>query len=254
MSRPIPAGDYVEHFDPELSHHRAWLLAVLEHLIAHEPQVLEEGGMLRRLWTAHQAGVAPSPVPALAVPAPPPNPPSRANPLPVPWFAQLDSATDEGRRMCFSSSCAMLLAFLKPGVLSGLNGDDHYLARVHQFGDTTDPAAQIKALASYGINARFSNQASFSTLEEQIAAGIPVPCGYLHRGPISRPGGGGHWLIVVGITPTHLIVHDPFGEADLVNGTTMGGIARFCRYSRRNFASRWMVEGEGTGWVVLAQG
>jgi hypothetical protein len=28
MSGPIPAGDYVEHFDPELAHHRAWLLAV----------------------------------------------------------------------------------------------------------------------------------------------------------------------------------------------------------------------------------
>jgi hypothetical protein len=254
MSHPIPAGDYVEHFDPELAHHRAWLLAVLEHLIACEPKALEEGGTLRRLWTAQQGGVAPSPAPALPIPAQPPKPPGRANPLPVPWFAQLDSATDEGRRMCFSSSCAMLLAYLKPGVLSGPNGDDQYLARVHQFGDTTDPAAQIEALASYGISARFSNQASFSTLEEQIADGIPVPCGYLHRDPISRPGGGGHWLIVVGITPTHLIVHDPFGEADLVNGTTLGGIARFCRYGRRNFARRWMVEGEGTGWAVLAQG
>jgi hypothetical protein len=36
MSRSIPAGDYVEHFDPDLSHHRAWLLAVLERLVAHE--------------------------------------------------------------------------------------------------------------------------------------------------------------------------------------------------------------------------
>jgi len=53
----------------------------------------------------------------------------------------------------------MLLAFLKPGVLSGLNGGDQYLVHVHQFGDSTDPAAQIQALASYGINARFSNQA-----------------------------------------------------------------------------------------------
>jgi Peptidase_C39 like family len=253
MSRSIPAGDYVEHFDPELDHHRAWLQAVLEQLVAHEPQALEEGGTLRRLWTAQQAGVATTPAPSLPVP-PPPKPPSRVNPLPVPWFAQLDSATDQARRMCFSSSCAMLLAFLKPAVLTGPNGDDQYLARVHQFGDTTDPAAQIEALASYGITARFSNQASFSTLEDQIAAGIPVPCGYLHRGPINRPGGGGHWLIVVGITSTHLIVHDPFGEADLVNGTTIGGIARFCRYSRRNFARRWMVEGEGTGWAVLAQG
>ncbi len=145
------------------AHHRAWLLALLEQLVAHEPQALEEGGTLRRLWTAKQGGVAPSPAPALLRSAPPPKRPSRANPLPVPWFAQLDSATDEGRRMCFSSSCAMLLAFLKPSVLSGPNGDDQYLARVHQFGDTTDPAAQIKALASYGITARVSKQASFST-------------------------------------------------------------------------------------------
>jgi len=56
MSRPIRAADYVEHFDPDLSHHRAWLLAVLEQLVAHEPEVLQEGGTLRRLWTAHQAG------------------------------------------------------------------------------------------------------------------------------------------------------------------------------------------------------
>jgi hypothetical protein len=58
MRRPIPAGDYVEHFDPELPHHRAWLLAELEQLVAHEPEVLQEGGALRTLWMAHQAGVA----------------------------------------------------------------------------------------------------------------------------------------------------------------------------------------------------
>ncbi|MCX5969628.1 MAG: C39 family peptidase [Cyanobacteria bacterium] len=253
MSSSIPAGDYVEHFDPELAHHRAWLLAVLERLVANDPKALEEGGTLRRLWTARQVGVAASPAPSLPVSSPSLRLPSRTNPLQVPWFAQLDSATDQARRMCFSSSCAMLLAFLKPGVLSGSNGDDQYLARVRQFGDTTDPAAQIKALAGYGITARFSTQVSFSTLEQQIAAGIPVSCGYLHRGPIDRPGGGGHWLIVVGITPSHLIVHDPLGEADLVNGTTIGGTARFCRYSRANFGRRWMVEGDGSGWAVLAQ-
>jgi hypothetical protein len=91
-----------------------------------------------------------------------------------------------------------------------------------------------------------------STLEQQIAAGIPVPCGYLHRGPVSSPAGGGHWLIVVGITPTHVIVHDPLGEADLVNGTTLGGAARFCRYSRQNYRSaglrlRPALDGGGRG-------
>jgi hypothetical protein len=147
----------------------------------------------------------------------------------------------------------MLLEFLKPGTLQGPNGDDQYLARVCQFGDTTDAAAQIKALASYGIKASFSQQASFSTLEQQIAAGMPVPCGYLHRGPVSSPAGGGHWLIVVGITPTHVIVHDPYGKADLVNGTTLDIPARFARYSRANWGRRWEVEGPGTGWAIIAK-
>jgi hypothetical protein len=264
MSRPIPAGDYVEHFDPALPHHRAWLLAVLEQLVAHEPQALEEGDTLRCLWTEHQqsAGSGPKATQSRADQRPAEEATSRAssdvatrgNPLSVPWFIQLDSDTDQARRMCFSSSCAMLLAFLRPGVLSGTNGDDQYLQRVRRYGDTTDAAAQVQALASYGINAEFTQKASFRTIEAQIAAGIPVPCGYLHRGPVERPAGGGHWLIVVGHTPTHLIVHDPFGEADLVSGATIGGTARFCRYSRRNFGRRWMVEGEGSGWAVIAKG
>jgi len=148
----------------------------------------------------------------------------------------------------------MLLAFLRPGVLSGANGDDQYLERVRRYGDTTDPDAQLQALASYGIEAEFTKQASFRTIEAQISAGIPIPCGYLHRGPVEQPAGGGHWLIVVGHTPTHLIVHDPLGEADLVSGATVGSSARFCRYSRRNFGRRWMVEGEGSGWALMAQG
>ena len=61
-----------------------------------------------------------------------------------------------------------------------------------------------------------------------------APCGNLHRGPISSPAGAGHWLIVVGISPTPVIVHDPLGEAQRVTSTTLGGTARFCRYSRAN--------------------
>ena len=112
---------------------------------------------------------------------------------------------------------------------------------------------QIKALASYGITARFSKQANFSTLEQQIAAGIPVPCGYLHRGPVNSPAGGGHWLIIVGYDATHVIVHDPLGESDLETGATLDRPARFSRYSRANFGRRWMVEGPGTGWAIVAK-
>jgi GH24 family phage-related lysozyme (muramidase) len=175
------------------------------------------------------------------------------NPLTVPHFSQLDSDTDQGRRMCFSSSCAMMLATLKPGVLTGPNGDDQYLRRVQQYGDTIDPNAQVKALASYGVKAKFTRAAGWRTLEDQIAAGIPVPCGYLHRGPVAAPSGGGHWLCVVGIDPTHVIVHDPLGESNLVDGSTLPNAARYCYYSRKNWGPRWMVEGINTGWAILAE-
>lgn len=185
---------------------------------------------------------------------------AKSNPLPVPWFAQLDSSTDQARRMCFSSSCAMLLAYLRPGVLTGANGDDQYLRRVQQFGDTTSHIAQIRALASYGVNAEFTRRADFRLLERQIDAGIPVPCGYLHRGPLNAPAGGGHWLIVVGYDATHLYVHDPLGEAALTSGTTLNKPARFARYSRDGFGRRWMVDetrgnaySPGNGWAIIAK-
>ena len=178
---------------------------------------------------------------------------ARTNPLPVPYFAQLDSTTDQGRRMCFSSSCAMLLAYLRPGLLTGPNGDDQYLARVRSFGDTTSNLAQVRALQSYGLTADFVNNGDFAMVERQINAGIPVPCGYLHRGHIDRPSGGGHWLIIVGYDATHVIVHDPLGESNLITGATLNRPAQFCRYSRANFGRRWMVEAPGTGWAIVAQ-
>jgi GH24 family phage-related lysozyme (muramidase) len=176
------------------------------------------------------------------------------NPLQVPWYSQMDSADrSQAARMCFSSSCAMLLQYLKPGTLRGGNGDDQYLKRVMSYGDTTDPTAQVRALSSFGIRARFTKVAGFAELEQQINRGVPVPCGFLHRGPVSAPSGGGHWLIVVGYTKDHLVVHDPFGEADLVSGRTIGGVARFMKYSRRNFGPRWEVEGSRTGWAIIAE-
>jgi GH24 family phage-related lysozyme (muramidase) len=181
-------------------------------------------------------------------------PAPRPNPLPVPCYAQLDSSTDQARRMCFSSSCAMALAFLRPGILKGPNGDDQYLARVRSFGDTTSATAQVQALNSYELKADFTRAADFALLERQIDAGLPVPCGYLHRGPVEKPSGGGHWLCVVGYDENAVIVHDPLGESDLLTGATLNRPARFCRYSRKNWGRRWMVEGPGSGWAVVVGG
>jgi hypothetical protein len=209
MSRPILTHDYDAHFDPRLERHRAWLQAALEWLVDHEPEALLEGGPLWRLWSTAPAeaagGVAEAPTGASDRPHPHPNPL-----VGVPHFQQRDSAQLSQRdRTCFSSSCAMLLEALKPGTLPGSNGDDHYLVVVQRYGDTTDAGAQLQALAHYGVTARLVHDADFQLLEQQIAGGIPVPCGTIHRGPVHRPTGSGHWLIVVGHSPTQLLVNDP---------------------------------------------
>lgn len=178
--------------------------------------------------------------------------------LNVPYFSQLDSSTDQAARMCFSSSCAMLVATLRPGSLPG--GDDQYLAIVNRYGDTTSAEAQIQALTQFGIRARLETRADFSTVEERIDRGIPVPCGFIHKGPVEAPYGGGHWLCVVGYDARSLIVHDPNGDLDLIGGHYGSRHGRALHYSRRNFGRRWMVDetranaySPGRGWALLAE-
>ena len=48
----VPTSNYVSHYDPAKSHHRAWLQAVLDRLVQHEPEALAEGSELRDLWKA----------------------------------------------------------------------------------------------------------------------------------------------------------------------------------------------------------
>ncbi|MBD1195364.1 glycoside hydrolase family protein [Vulcanococcus sp. Clear-D1] len=176
--------------------------------------------------------------------------------LPVPYLSQNDSATSQGSRMCFSSSCAMAAAFLKPDAIQGPGQpDDQYLALVQRHGDTTDASAQVKALQTLGLQARFRTDGSIEHLIEQLERGLPCPVGWLHRGPVSTPTGGGHWSLVIGWDPAkrQVLMHDPNGEADLVNGgyvNTSIGSGAAQRYSERNWGRRWMVEGAGTGWWI----
>ena len=177
-----------------------------------------------------------------------------ANPLRVPYFSQRDSAVEgQAQRMCFSSSCAMLVAFLRPGSITGPNADDQYLKRVMTFGDSTDAQAQIKALASYGIQARFVQNADWGDIERQINRGVPTPCGFLHHGPSNAPKGGGHWLTVIGYTAAAVIVNDPWGEMSVVAGEYLNSRGGGVAYSRKNWGPRWLVEGPRSGWAIIAE-
>lgn len=176
------------------------------------------------------------------------------NELPVPYHYQLDSTTRHGSRMCFSSTNAMLVEYLKPGSLKGVQEDDAYLQTVLKYGDTTSAEAQVSALKVYGINASFRMDGRVKRIKEIIGSGIPVPVGLLHHGHYSNPSGG-HWVLIVGFdeTKAEWICHDPYGKMNVVHGGYLSNLplaGRFVRYEYGPFNRRWAVAGDGDGWYL----
>lgn len=172
----------------------------------------------------------------------PENPQAAASKLlQVPYYSQRDNYRDADRT-CFSSTCAMALKHLRP---SAIKSDDDYIRKVFSLGDTTDAAVQVRALASFGVEAVFRQNANFDLIKSQIDAGKTVPFGWVHRGPVERPTGSGHWALAIGYTETGLVVHDPWGEPDLISGATLSSKGQGLQYSYKNLGRRWMVESIG---------
>jgi len=172
----------------------------------------------------------------------------KQNPLPVIYMSQRDNYRDASRT-CFSSSCAMLLKFLKP---NSIKGDDDYLRTVFSHGDSTDSNAQLSALKHYGVEAKFVTNGSRDLIKKQIDAGKPVPVGFLHHGSVQDPQGGGHWICIVGYDVNGYWVNDPWGDCDLINGTYPTTNGSKLHYSYKNFEPRWLVEGPKSGWCIVA--
>jgi hypothetical protein len=171
--------------------------------------------------------------------------------LDVTYFSQRDNYRDASRT-CFSSSCAMVVEFLKPGTLPGAKGDDKYVEQVFKRGDSTDASVQVQTLKHFGIQASFKTNGSLGTLDALLAQGIPVPIGILHHGSANAPSGGGHWLTVIGKSGEDYIVNDPWGEIDHASGTYPSTNGKQKKYSKNLIAKRWTVEGPGSGWFIQA--
>ena len=168
------------------------------------------------------------------------------NPLWTPYFQQNDNASGTGYRECFSSSCAMLAAYY-----GRVREDDEYNRIRSKYGDTTSHTAQLNALTSLSLKPAFATTGSPADLRKEIDAGRPVAVGWLHKGPYIAPSGGGHWSVVIGYTDTHLILHDPNGEADLISGTYVSHVGgKSIHYSFKHFLPRWNVEGPASGWYL----
>ena len=251
----IALADFFSHY-AALPHQRQ-AVALLQHALQGHP-VLEANHAwvqtYRRPTTPRQANAESQPQRSAA-----------SIQLSVPYFPQHDSDTAHGDRMCFSSTNAMLLESIRPGVLlhSGSpqdqeQADDLYLRHLlNHHGDTTSVAAQIQALQHWGISARFRTDGTPQHLIALLQRGIPIPIGVLHHGSWQQPTGGGHWLLIVGIDTTtqQWIVHDPAGEMHVRSGgyaPRSATAGRYVRYSFEGLNARWLIEGPASGWFIQA--
>lgn len=169
--------------------------------------------------------------------------------LNVPYEYQLDNKSGTGYRECFSSTCAMIARYY-----GKVKSDDEYNAIRSKYGDTTNKDAQLAALRSLGLTARFITNGNAALLENEIRNNRPVAVGWLHKGNVSYPTGGGHWTCCIGFTPDAFVFHDPNGEADMVNGGYISNDRKrgtAVKYSRKNWLRRWECDGKNTGWAIL---
>ena len=223
-----------------------------------DPGTAVSDGLLRRrqaeaqLWTqgmADPSAPAAQPTPSAAAAATSGRTvAAHPNPLNVPWFDQLAMDDGQGWRDCFSASSAMLAAFWgkEPN-------EDDYNAMRQSYGDSTSAEAQLAALRHLGLQAEFCTDGSLQTLKNEIDAGRPVAVGWLHHGTPSAPSGGGHWTVVIGYDDSGVIMNDPYGSCDLVNGgypQNHNGARQ--HYSYANWEPRWRPQGSG-GWYLVAQ-
>jgi len=166
-----------------------------------------------------------------------------------PYFYQRDSKTGHGERSCQSSAIAMVVKHIDPNLITD---DDDYLNLVLKHGDTVSQAAHMKALDDLGLEHQFMVDADLENILELIDINMPVPCGILHKGPITNPSGGGHYVTVIGYTEDDLIVHDPFGRLDLVKGkyvATGPTDGKSVRYKKDLFEKRWAINSKNDGWM-----
>jgi hypothetical protein len=177
----------------------------------------------------------------------------------TPYFSQLDNASGQGYRECFSSAAAMVAATYRR-----VGTDDEYNQIRERFGPSTTVGAQIKTLKSLGLNVEFRIDGDAEMIEMEIEMGRPVLVGWLHKGDLSRgerpqcdSSDCGHWSLITGYkgknsSDPRWVMQDPRGKPDLIQGghsSHAGGKQVEVRQSE--FSPRWEVDGVGTGWVIL---
>ena len=226
----IDLHNFFKYYNDELKHHREAIDQLEAALEALEPALLDDSSEWVKTYRNK--------------PEPKPEDPELV--LAVPYYPQTDNYTQPDRT-CNSSSCAMALEYFRPGTLNGPKGDDEYIRKVFNLGDTTDHSVQTAVLNDYGVKSSFHYDLDFADLDAELLAKRPVVIGILHRGTLQNPTGG-HMIVVIGKDAKgNYICHDPYG--DLYDGYTSSVYnGKSVVYEPSVLKARWTVDGPGSGW------
>ena len=186
--------------------------------------------------------------------------------LPVKQFNQWDSQTEEGQRMCASSTVSMAINYLSPGLITqemlketGYSQlDDFYLKELVEKngGNTNNPDFHIQILTALGFQAHLAKNCSWATIDAQLRDGIPVPMVIAHHGHVGNPDlERWHWILCRGISENPQskahIYNDPYGELNVVSGGYQMGNGASMQYSDKNLTPRWQTDGPNRGWAII---
>ena len=180
-----------------------------------------------------------------------PDQPLISNPLNIPYFWQQDNGPD-GWRECQGSCIAMGLAFKQ---VPGIKDDLDYVRITRRQGASRYRSTHVNALAAMGFsNYVWRENWSAEEIQQEIRQGNVICAGIYHHGHVSAPTGSGHFINLIGFDEANRqwIVHDPYGELDLVNGgwaSRSATAGRRVRYSFRNLNPRLFHPGPKNGWA-----
>jgi GH24 family phage-related lysozyme (muramidase) len=211
----VPTSNYVSHYDPCKSHHRAWLQAVLNRLTALDPAALAEGSELRDLWKAAVETKAPqawpekpattTEIPAAVAVALPlvkefegcrltayPDPETGAEPWTIGWGS---TTYDDGAPVKAGDRINQELA---DALLAGrLERDHHLLAqRIPCWRELSTNQQAALLSFSYNCGPAWFGSSGFTTLTKRLLTGEleQVPAAlmlYVNPGDPARPACGG---------------------------------------------------------------
>lgn len=131
----------------------------------------------------------------------------------------------QSKMMCGPASLKIVADYF------GIQASEKKLARLCKSNKIIGTTGEnlLKGARTIGLHGRIINNSNFDTIQKWLKKGVPIVVDWMSPGQ-SRPPrsrmAGGHYSVVVGLTPTHIVLEDP-------------GLGSRRRIKRTDFMSVW---------------